>query len=129
MNKLILTPLLIFSFGCATIIQSGPDQFPINSTPQGAMVYIDGIPVGQTPMMGSCARKSECVVRLEKEGYETAIVDRDKVLAGWVFGNIILGGGLGIVVDLIFSNQGKYQDAPMFSQLAPTGKAAARDQR
>ncbi len=114
MKNIILLMALVVLSGCASIIQSGPDRIAVNSNPEGAKVYLDGTPVGVTPMVVQVARKSECIIELKKEGYETVKLDRDKVVAGWVFGNLVLGGGIGLAVDLIGSNQGKYSEDPMF---------------
>jgi hypothetical protein len=97
----------------------------VNSNPTGAMVYIDDMPIGPTPVMAQCGRSSECVIKVEKEGYNTYIQDKDKVVAGWVFGNLILGGGIGVIVDLIAHNQGKYTEEPIFVNIAPSEKTAS----
>jgi len=110
------------STGCASIVSHGPDYVPVSSTPAGAKVSIDGVEVGRTPLIVPFQRTSEGVLRLELSGYESATIDVDKVLNGWFLGNALWFPiwpivPLGVVVDLIGSNQGKYPTAPIHVDL------------
>lgn len=102
---------------CATILAGGPDLVPIDSKPPGAKVSLDGVAMGRTPCTIPFARSGEGVVKIEADGYEPSTVDRDKVLNGWFLGNLLLGGLIGITVDLCTSNQGKYSTTPLFVEL------------
>lgn len=115
----ILVIILFFILvGCATILQPGPDRIPVNSIPmQGAKVYLDGLLVATTPTTVDVPRKSECVIRIEMEGYEPIVIDRDKNVNGWFFGNLLIGGVIGITVDLITHNQGGYSEEPIVVEL------------
>lgn len=120
MRVVVIVPLLfLLTTSCATIIASGPDAVPVNSEPEGARVLLDGQAVGRTPLTASLSRKCEGVLTFQLDGYETRVVDLDKVVNGWIFGNIIFGGLIGIAVDLITSNQGKYSTSPVFVELVP----------
>jgi hypothetical protein len=125
MKKLILSAALIVFTGCATIIQPGPDRIPVNSNPPGAQVFLDDQAVGVTPMVLAVPRDSDGRIRVEKEGYTPYSINRDKVVAGWVFGNILLGGVIGLSVDLITHNQGKHPEDPVYAQMAPVGAPAS----
>ena|SRR3990167_3288302 len=116
--SILILGFIIYT-GCATIVASGPDSVPVSTTPGGAKVYLDGNLVGQTPTVVSINRKGEGIIRLELDGYEPVTIDRDKVLNGWFLGNIILGGLIGITIDLVTSNQGKYSEEPVYAQLTP----------
>ncbi|MDP2036451.1 MAG: PEGA domain-containing protein [Ignavibacteria bacterium] len=110
--------LLLVLVGCATIIQPGPDRIPVSSIPiQGAKVYLDGKLVATTPTVVDVPRKSECVIRVELEGYEPVEIDRDKSLNGWFIGNLLIGGVIGITVDLIAHNQGGYSEEAVVVEL------------
>lgn len=117
MKQILLLIVLIMSSACATIIQPGPDRVHVNSNPEGAKVYLDGQPIGVTPMVVDIARKSEGIIEIKKDGYEPMTVDRDKVASGWFFGNLLLGGVIGMGVDLATHNQGKYSEEPVFGEL------------
>lgn len=108
-----LFTMLFINLGCATIIQSGPDRIPVSSAPEGAKISLDGVIVGKTPMVVDVPRHSDGIFRIESEGFEPVTIDRDKVMSGWIWGNLILGGGFGIIIDLITSNQGHYQSEPI----------------
>ncbi len=115
--------IFVFS-GCATILAGGPDMVVVSSNPQGATIILDGVPVGVTPATIAFSRSCEGVVVLEKPGYQNARLDVDKVVNGWVFGNLIIGGLLGLGIDLATSNQGKYSTNPVFLSLPPVQNAS-----
>lgn len=116
-SLLLVTALLLGGLGCATIVAQGPDRIQVNSSPEGAKVTLDGAPVGRTPCVVAVNRKDEGVFKIEFEGYDPVVIDRDKVANGWFFGNLLIGGIIGIGVDLATSNQGKYSETPIFVEL------------
>jgi hypothetical protein len=69
-------------------------------------------------MVLAVPRASDGRIRVEKEGYAPYTVNRDKVVAGWIFGNILLGGVIGLSVDLITHNQGVHPEDPIYVQMA-----------
>ena len=117
--KTVYVIFVLLLSGCATILQPGPDRISVTSKPEGAKVFLDGNPVGVTPMQLAIPRDSEANVRIEKEGFNSYVNDQNKVVAGWFFGNLLLGGVIGMTVDLITHNQGKYKDQPIYVELAP----------
>lgn len=100
-------------------MQGGPDKIPVRSEPEGARVLLNGMPVGTTPMVVSVGHRDSCSIDLQKDGYQTVHIDKGKVLSGWIFGNIILGGLIGIGIDLASQNQGHYSEDPIYSVLQP----------
>lgn len=109
-NHLILAGVTLFLAGCATIVASGPDLVPVNSTPSGATVYLDDVPVGVTPTTLTLKRSSEGQIRIELPGYQPVYVSQGKVFNGWFVGNIVLGGLIGIIVDVATSNVTKHSE-------------------
>jgi len=108
--------------GCATIVAGGPDLVPVGSTPEGAKVKRDGVPLGKTPLLVPFDRACEGILTFELEGFETLTLDVDKVVNGWFFGNLLWfplwpGVPIGAIVDLCASNQGKYSTAPIHVEL------------
>lgn len=78
--------ILVLAFGCASVTV-------INSSPEGAKVYIDEQPVGLTPFTYSDTKiiGSSTYIRLEKEGYlpfQTVMVRNEEVDAGAVIGGL-----------------------------------------
>jgi len=107
--------------GCATLVDAGPDMVPVHSSPEGARVSLDGVPVGVTPCTVAMDRKGEGLFAFELEGHKTTLLDREKVLHGWIFGNIVFGwlAPAGVVADLATSSQGKYSTDPIDVTLEP----------
>lgn len=92
---------LIVQPGCATIMHGGDQQIHISSTPSGAQVRIDGIPHGDSPLFPSLKRKKAHTVAFSLEGYEPHQTIVKTRLSGWVWGNILFGGVIGLIIDLI----------------------------
>jgi hypothetical protein len=113
--------LVAVSTGCATIVAGGPDTAMVNSKPEGARVSLDGYPCGTTPCTVTFKRDCEGILTFEHPGYRKHMVDIDKTLNGWFVGNILFGGLIGIGIDLVASNQGKYPGDPVFVELEPVG--------
>lgn len=59
----------ICASGCLTLTRGGTANVPIDSLPQGAKVFQDGILKGTTPLTLKVNRKSGCNVVVEKEGF------------------------------------------------------------
>ena len=95
---------------CATIV-SGPTQdIVINSNPPGANVEVTNKhgmkeAQGTTPLSVELERKGPrpYKVLLRKDGYEdsTALISKSSWGNNWVFGNLIFGGLIGILVDVV----------------------------
>lgn len=92
---------VISNLGCATIVTGGgPEQkIEVRSTPLGAKVFVDNDYKGVTPCAVPVTRKDPHTVRAELEGYAPQNKLVESGINGWVFGNILLGGIIGIVVD------------------------------
>ena len=99
--RFLLIPLLVLVVaGCATIISGRMQNLPVTSNPSGAIVTMKGTKQ-QTPCtLVLDRRESVYELIVEKEGYEPVTVVLKKGINGWVFGNIILGGIIGIVIDI-----------------------------
>lgn len=116
--KKSLLALLIFAFaGCATIVSSGPDRVPIDSNPSNARVLLNGQPVGRTPMVLTPSRRDQFELKIELDGYEPVVISRDKSFNGWVIGNVLFGGIIGIVVDVATHNASKHSENPVYAEL------------
>ena len=92
-----------FCTGCATIVTGGGEDQPVRfaSTPRGATVYVDDNPIGQTPISTRLTRKDEHRVRIEHAGYKPYEKTIGSGFNEWMLGNVILGGLVGIGVDLL----------------------------
>jgi hypothetical protein len=98
---LAILGFLMIGSGCATVTGGARDQHvKITSNPVGATVLVDGQPVGQTPADVKLCRKTEHNVEVAYPGYDTAQTTIHRKLNPWLFGNILVGGPLGLVVDI-----------------------------
>lgn len=125
MRKVLLLVLsfsvLTSQLSCATIMNGGGLQkIGITSYPSGARVMVDDAERGRTPLFVDLLRRKAHTVRLTKDGYEPA----DRVLtchvSGWVWGNIIFGGVIGLVVDFISGGLWRLEPNQMNVDLAET---------
>lgn len=88
--------------GCATIVHlGGNEELNVSSEPAGAKVVIDGTERGVTPLATKVERKKDHAVVLTKEGFEENQSRVESHLSWWVAGNVILGGVVGILVDVL----------------------------
>lgn len=105
----ILLGASFFAGGCASIVHSGNRTLTINSEPSGAKASIrkadgEGIVVQTTPCTVSLDPKKgyfkgqTYILKLELAGYKTAEVELRPSLSGWYFGNILVGGLIGMVI-------------------------------
>jgi hypothetical protein len=96
----------------------------VSSTPEGAKVSLDGVEIGKTPMIVPFERDCEGVLRFELAGYQTKTMDVNKVANGWFVANLLWFPvwpvvPVGMIVDLIGHNQGKYSTRPIRAVLTP----------
>jgi hypothetical protein len=98
--------LISFSYGCATIV-SGTSQSILVDTPHlkeascrltdssGNNYSLASTPGFVTVQKGDGPMSIVC----EKKGYEDGVLSVEEMVVGSTFGNILLGGGIGILVD------------------------------
>lgn len=85
---------------CATIMQGSKQNVGFASTPSGATIFVDGQNMGVTPASLSLARKQEHTVRIDLAGYQPYEMVLNRGVSGWVWGNLVFGGLIGLVVDV-----------------------------
>lgn len=104
MKKIIKTVILISLLGlggCATIMTGTSQPFTVNSNIHKAKVYIDGKYAGETPLaLEKLSTKKNHTIRIEADGYMPVTEVVKKEASGWVWGNIFLGGLIGLGVDM-----------------------------
>ena len=86
---LALVVCLVFVTGCATY--NGRSQvIEVTSNPPKAKVFVNGKQISVTPAKITAKRRSPISIRLEKEGFEPAVIELKRGLNGWLFGNLPL---------------------------------------
>lgn len=102
---LVLVPVIgvlpAFVAACATIMHGTSQEVSIGSSPTGAKVTVDGKDIGKTPLVADLKRKDKHSVRIELAGYEPFEMAMSRGTSGWVWGNIVFGGLVGLAVDAI----------------------------
>ena len=99
----------LFLSSCASIVSKSRYPISINSTPSEAKITITdkkGIEVftGNTPATvklnagAGFFSKARYQVKFEKNGYQAKTVPIDFKLDGWYFGNILVGGAIGMLI-------------------------------
>ena len=119
-----LVALIVAPAACATIIHGTSEDVSIRSTPDSAAVLVDGQPAGHTPVTFKMSRKENHTVTLNLPGYEPATVPVTRDVSGWFFGNILIGGLVGIAVDAIDGGMYNLKPSEVQSQLAKSGTTA-----
>ena len=125
---LALAALVVAPIACATIIHGTSEDVSIRSTPDSATVFVDGKPAGRTPVSFKMSRKDDHIVTFQLPGYDSLAVPVTRTVSGWFFGNILIGGLIGIAVDAISGGMYDLKPAELQSQLAKSG-ATARVER
>ena len=108
LTAIFMATIILFS-SCASIVSKGSYPISINSAPSEAKILIKdkkGIEVfsGQTPATiklragSGFFGKARYQVTFSKTGYDTKTVPVEFKLDGWYFGNILLGGLIGMLI-------------------------------
>ncbi|AFK04651.1 PEGA domain protein [Emticicia oligotrophica DSM 17448] len=134
-KKTILSLLTLFSFGalvsCASIIHGKIQDIVVSSQPSGAKIFIDGKEFGQTPKVlglprngrfeGEPSTKQGYKISITMEGYQPYETILQRKVDGWFFGNIILGGVIGIVIDAVTGSMYKLTPNQVSAQMKLSG--------
>jgi hypothetical protein len=121
---LMLVAIAIAPAACATIIHGTNQDVAMSSKPDGATVTVDNAPVGKTPTVVRLTRNEKHTVRLELAGYEPVEIPVTRKLSAWFFGNLVIGGLLGVVVDAATGAMYNLTPAQLEAQFAKEGASA-----
>jgi hypothetical protein len=105
----LLTTIVLLSSSCASIVSKSNYAISINSSPSEAKISITdkrGVEVysGNTPATiklksgSGFFGKAQYQVKFTKNGYDNKTVPVQFKLDGWYFGNILLGGVIGMLI-------------------------------
>ena len=109
LSYLLLCGVVLFVSNCATILSDKNYSVSFSSVPKGADIeIIDGrgntIFTGTTPVTLNLAagqsyfKKASYRIRFSKVGYDDMIVPLNASIDGWYFGNLAIGGILGLLI-------------------------------
>ena len=95
-----LLVMMVLLSGCASLMNGTRQKLNISSVPTGEKVTIDGEDKGTTPTTASLKRANEHLVTISLPGYAPYQLHLMRKLSGWVWGNILAGGLIGLAVDM-----------------------------
>lgn len=125
MKKLILAALAAASAfttgGCATVLNGTNVDYTTESRPEGATAKFTNGMECKTPCTLEMKRKTDQRVDLYADGYKPTYVLIQSKLGGGSFGNILLGGGIGAVVDGTNGSSNRLYPRPLIVRLAKVG--------
>ena len=84
----VLLPAAMTLGGCATIAHGTTQRVPITSSPQGARVFVDSEPVGQTPLVASLSRTHSHVVSIVHDSFPAVRVAMDRNVSPWLLASL-----------------------------------------
>ena len=105
-----LISVALMDAGCASIVHGGPRTVTVSTVPAGAKATLakattgEVISVNITPFTVALSPKAgyfkgqSYKLKLELPGYTTSEVELKATLTGWYFGNILLGGLIGMLI-------------------------------
>lgn len=114
-----LALLLLVASGCATVTKGGTQSLTISTDPPGASCTMnrEGALIGAVPQTPGTIQidkdKDTITVSCKKEGFFESVAVLASEIQGMTFGNILLGGVIGVAVDGISGAMHQYP--PMIS--------------
>lgn len=93
----------------------------ISSSPTDATVSVDNQDKGKTPMVAKLSRKDNHIVKIQMAGYQPFEATVTRKVSGWVWGNIVFGGLIGLAVDAISGGLYALSPEQVAGQLAKQG--------
>lgn len=115
------------SSGCATIINGTTQPIFFDSEPQGAEIDYKG-KVYTTPCLISLSRSFKTVqIPIYKSGFAPQTIECKVRETGLVFGNILLGGIVGVFVDAATAASMKYTEENHRAFLLPVDDVFAKE--
>jgi len=104
--------------GCCTIVSGRNQSLPVISTPSGATVIVNNSRQ-QSPCTLVLDRKQPLYqIRIEKEGYEPTEIVLRKGVNGWIWGNLLFGGIIGLIIDISTGSVNKFTPSELEVNLA-----------
>ncbi|WP_194408526.1 peptidase associated/transthyretin-like domain-containing protein [Aestuariibaculum suncheonense] len=139
-TSILMAGTLILTTSCASIVSKSNYPISINSTPSEASITITnkkGVEIykGATPANlklkagNGFFSKARYMVKFEKEGYDAKMVPVEFKLDGWYFGNILIGGLIGLlIVDPATGAMYKLDTEYLNETLAPVSTASTNEE-
>lgn len=92
---------ILFITACATIMNGDMVSVPVYTTPSGALLVINGVEYTSPATVQAPRGKGDFKLHIEKEGYKPVDILLRQSADGWLWGNILFGGLIGLAIDFI----------------------------
>jgi|GEM_PF-2378450 len=110
--------------GCATIVSGRNQDIHVTSNPPGVKVKADNGVEVTAPGDVTLARNKPHTLLAHCEGSEPQRRELECGVNGWLFGNILFGGLIGIVVDMASGAHGELSPKAVHFDFTEAGKLA-----
>ena len=107
--------------GCATVVNGTKTSYTAETRPEGAAVKFSNGASCTTPCKLEFRRKDDLRADINLAGHKPTYVLIQSKLGGSAFGNILLGGGVGAIVDGSNGASNRLYPKPLIVRLAPEG--------
>lgn len=116
---------------CSSIVEGTSQQILVNTTPSGADCALEreGIVIGRVnPTPGSALvdkTKHDITIKCTKDTFHESTYMNKSDVAGATFGNILIGGGIGWIIDSASGADNKYTSPANITMVPLTQPAPA----
>ncbi|NIA21416.1 MAG: PEGA domain-containing protein [Anaerolineaceae bacterium] len=121
-----LVILLCAAPGCATIMHGRTQTISITSDPPGATARV-GPSTIVTPGQVTLDTNKSYTVTFEMPGYAMSSAVISKKASGWLWGNILIGGIPGLIIDLASGSANRLRPEVVHARLQPLSSSALPD--
>jgi uncharacterized protein YceK len=128
MHRTTLVALIVSALAlsaCASIMHGTSQDVGISSTPTSASVTVDNATQGTTPFVAKLSRKDNHIIHIAADGFQPADLTLTHSTSGWVWGNLIFGGIIGLAVDAISGGLYKLTPEQLNTTLAKQSASVA----
>jgi hypothetical protein len=127
LTDLLIITTLLFASGCATVIHGTTQDVLIETEPPGAtvMIFPDEIEI-VAPAEIELDRERAYTARASLDGHHVGTGYLDRVFSGAINGNILLGGLIGMSVDIGNGAAFKLTPDPLLIKLTPLDEDPAQ---
>ncbi|MBI5363606.1 MAG: hypothetical protein HZA53_10545 [Planctomycetes bacterium] len=125
MIRLHLALPLALLASCATVMTGHQDTIEVLSTPPGAKFTTNTALSGVTPAKVQVSDEVDVEFTFTMDGYTPLTAESKKRISGWVLGNILIGGIIGLCIDSISGGMHTH-DAKLEVTLVPADAPAPK---
>jgi len=129
MLYVVLLLAVVCSSGCATIVTGKHQTVTVTSEPPGVKVRAETGEYIETPGQFDLMRNKDHVLVATYADADAQQIQIKHGLQGWFFGNILLGGIVGGIVDLASGSSDKLTPTKVHFDFSSAGQATAKRQQ